>query len=49
MPDGRLPLGQPIEDGPAGRVGKRVEDPIKMMLNHTVEYNGAGLDFQPFG
>ena len=37
MADRRLPRGQAIEDGPTGRIGKRPEDAIEVLLNHMVE------------
>lgn len=49
MADGRLPLRQTIKDGPAGRIGKRLENLIQFILNHVVEYIGPPAYTQPFG
>ena len=49
MTDGRLPLGQIVEDGAAGGIGQCMEDLIKIMFNHMVEYIYIRGDVQPFG
>ena len=49
MTDGRLPLGQTIEDGAAGGIGQCVEDVVQIMFNHMVEYICIRDDVQPFG
>ena len=49
MTDGCLPLGQMVEDGAAGGIGQCVEDLIKIMFNHVVEYICIWGDVQPIG
>lgn len=49
MTNGRLPLGQMVEDGAAGGIGQCMEDLIQIMLNHVVEYICIWGNIQPFG
>ena len=49
MTDGRLTFSQMIKDGAAGGISQCVEDLIKIMFNHMVEYIYIRGDVQPFG
>ena len=47
MADVRLARSQTIEERAAGRISKRMEDPIQIMFNHMVEYTGTRQSFNP--